>query len=345
MGVTGFVPALSVRKAGMMTRDTTCCINGLFILIVFFSHLRNYIPADVYGPGDRILLWAMTNLGQLMVATFLFFSGYGILESIRRKGDDYVYGLPARRIMPYLLDVWIALIPYVCIRIAKHIPLPMEDVLSAMVGWKGIGNSNWYIFAILCLYIATYFCFRMARGRLSLGIAGVTVACALYSKLIIVQGMGTWYYNTIFCYPAGMLFSVVYAYVRNKKLKAAQIEVGAWAVLALAIALFVPLHHLRTTRSIVFNACAIVFVVLVVFALRKMPTNSRPFCWLGERLFFVYIYQRIPMILLSRFAATHTVAYAGACLAITVALAACMPEVHRRIKDYLCEKPHAPREA
>lgn len=33
------------------------------------------------------------HVGQMVVATFWFYSGYGMMEAIRRKGDAYVRGI------------------------------------------------------------------------------------------------------------------------------------------------------------------------------------------------------------------------------------------------------------
>ena len=54
-----------------LSRETTVSVNGLFIIIVFFSHIQSYIalPPAVHG--------VTSGLGQLMVAMFLFYSGYG----------------------------------------------------------------------------------------------------------------------------------------------------------------------------------------------------------------------------------------------------------------------------
>lgn len=32
----------------------------------------------------------------------------------------------------------------------------LKTILLSMVCWESIGNSNWYIFAILCLYLLTW---------------------------------------------------------------------------------------------------------------------------------------------------------------------------------------------
>ena len=63
---------------------STTCINGVFVVLVFLSHICQYIKLDGAFDGPYSVL--RTNLGQMVVVTFLFYSGYGIMESIKKKG-------------------------------------------------------------------------------------------------------------------------------------------------------------------------------------------------------------------------------------------------------------------
>ena len=140
----------------------TSPINGYFINIVFLSHLRQYIDKASHTLLDQGFLTVIGLLGQLVVTTFLLYSGYGIMESIIHKGDSYVRQLPKQRILPFLMDVWLALLLFLATRILLGKRLPsLTTLLFAMFGWKSIGNSNWYIFAILYLWIITYASFRL----------------------------------------------------------------------------------------------------------------------------------------------------------------------------------------
>lgn len=54
-----------------LNKEQTTCINGIFVLFVFLSHFGQYETM----PWNNLLL----AIGQLMVAPFLFYSGYGIM--------------------------------------------------------------------------------------------------------------------------------------------------------------------------------------------------------------------------------------------------------------------------
>ena len=85
---------------------STQCINGIFILLVFLSHARNRIltlPSYTSDPLNSIYGIIQDHLGQSIVITFLFFSGFGVMESIKKKGAQYVSAMPSRRIGKTLL--------------------------------------------------------------------------------------------------------------------------------------------------------------------------------------------------------------------------------------------------
>lgn len=67
-----------------LNKEQTTCINGIFVLFVFLSHFGQYETM----PWNNLLL----AIGQLMVAPFLFYSGYGIMEQIQRRGIMYLLG-------------------------------------------------------------------------------------------------------------------------------------------------------------------------------------------------------------------------------------------------------------
>ena len=92
-----------------------------------------------------------------------------------------------------------------------------------MVGWKSLGNSNWYIFAILAMWVATYVAFRVFpdEKQRPLGVALVTVLSLLYAWVLRHDEIGSHFYNTIVCYSWSKSLSlpgerIGYVYVPEK---------------------------------------------------------------------------------------------------------------------------------
>ena len=73
-----------------MSRNNTTIINGIFVIIVLFSHFMTYTSS--VNNLDTSLQTITKFLGQLMVTTFLFYSGYGIYEQIKKDRKKYMDG-------------------------------------------------------------------------------------------------------------------------------------------------------------------------------------------------------------------------------------------------------------
>ena len=79
-----------------MSVDKTMSIKGIFIIMVFFSHFHSYVTFT--APMDIAYLKVFKLIGQCMVTLFMFYSGYGVMESIRKKGISYVKKIPLTRV-------------------------------------------------------------------------------------------------------------------------------------------------------------------------------------------------------------------------------------------------------
>ena len=151
-------------NAAYLSPDRTTSIKGIFVLLVFLSHANNYLlsmPAYTADVLNQPYVNFQSHLGQGVVVMFLFYSGYGVMESIKKKGALYVHAIPKRRILKTLLHFDIAVLLYLFLdlalgTLARRSPL---TVLLAFTGWTSLGNSNWYIFAVLMLYLFTFVAF------------------------------------------------------------------------------------------------------------------------------------------------------------------------------------------
>lgn len=148
---------------GALERNITDSIKGICILYVFLRHVQQYIPTDaISGTLDYFFICFDCRVRQLLVVMFLFYSGYGVMEAIKRKGSVYVNSIPKKRFLTTLLNFDVAIIFFVILDLFINIPLALNQTLLAFTGWTSVGNSNWYIFCILILYISTYLSFKAA---------------------------------------------------------------------------------------------------------------------------------------------------------------------------------------
>lgn len=275
--------------------DTTTSIKGIFILLVFFSHFNSYTYFS--SESDLLYFTIVKTFGQTMVTLFLFYSGYGVMEAIQKKGIRYIDSFPVKRILATLFRFDCAVLLFLIIGLIFNSQYTFKQVLLSLIGWDTLGNSNWYIFVILVLYLITYFVFKLIKTEkyfipviaIAFAICVLIVACWYFNIKPI------WWYDTALCYVVGMFFSLLKPYF--KKLKSSLFNGILWFVsLGLIIGFF------RFTQSagntLFYLASNVIFAIMVVWISMYIQIGNKILYWCGNNLFELYILQRIPMIIL-----------------------------------------------
>ena len=112
--LVGIRPCFRRVNENYISKDAIQPVKGLFILLVFLSHFSGYINRDMAVDGVYVMVrrW----LGQMIVVPFLFYSGFGVSESIRKKGQAYLRMFPVRRIFNVAFQFAVAVAIYILYR-------------------------------------------------------------------------------------------------------------------------------------------------------------------------------------------------------------------------------------
>lgn len=296
----------------------TTSINGICVLLVFISHAAKYLK--VVGSLDTPYTTLKIHLGQLVVVTFLFYSGYGMTESIKKKGFDYVKGIPAKRLFKVWYHFAIALVFYVilCFCTGRHHPL--SRFLLAFTGWSSIVNSNWYMLTTFVLYIAMFIGFIIFRKSKVLATFLTTALVLGFAYFEYKVGQPNYCYNTVICFPAGMFFSLLKPYFDKIFLKNDVI----WILgTALTFGLFYYFGTLRNNSVIFYSLWAFFAAFLVLFITMKVKIQNSILDWFGHRVFSIYMLHHIPLEILKQFNfnITHPYAFVIIAFVSTITLA------------------------
>lgn len=85
-----------------------------------------------------------------------------------------------------------------------------------------------------------------------------------------------------------------------------------------------------------YNIVSIIFCILITFILMKVSLKSKGLIWLGNHLFWIYILQRIPMIILSKLGfSTMPLIYLTLCAIITIILAIIIDRITAYLKSFV----------
>lgn len=266
-------------------------LKGIFVLIVFVSHFRAYVPI---GAEDQVAVSVVTYLGQLMVVPFLFYSGYGVMESIRKKGISYTKKLPVHRALKTLLHFDIAVLLFLVLNFVLGKQVTLQKFLLSLVCWTSLGNSNWYIFAMVALYLITAVAFLVFRKNHYAAAALATVlTCVLI--VILAPHRPAYCYNTILSYCFGMWYSLFREKIERVVMGH---EILYFAALAVVLVAYRWVSH-RISSPWIYQGYSILFMILVVLVGMKVTFDNGFLQFLGKHTFSIYILQRLPMILLS----------------------------------------------
>lgn len=282
-------------KYDYMSIELTNSIKGFFLWMVFLSHIWTYTNfSNSYLDSPYQLIRRLT--GQCIVTMFLFYSGYGIMESIKKKGKNYIHKIPIYRFFNVLLQFDCAIILFWIYRYLINTRYSPKTILLTFIGWASIGNSNWYIFCILWLYIFTFISFMIFKNNYIKSITGVITLSLLYMAIMCNVGKEYWWYDTILCYSWGMLFSLY----RTKVEKFINETFSSWLFFLLVFFVgYMTIYFYKSLNQIVYQLWVFCFIaVIITFTMRFVITNKF-LQWTGSYLFELYILQRLSMIILT----------------------------------------------
>ena len=276
-----------------LSKEKTDSIRGIFILLIVLKHSLPYIKRAAYayeGYGDIAVDVFFGYMSQLVVVMFLIYSGYGVGESYKHKGENYVKQMPRHRILSTFLNFDVAVILYILLVIVLGHELSFKQAALSLTGWESVGNSNWYIFVILMCYSFTYLSLRWSLPNRGCQVAIVFVLC-FFAIMFLSQFKKTCWYNTILCYPLGFLFSAF------KKQFVKCFKNYYWIVAAVLLLFLALLHWCPTDLfCLSYNAYGMVFGLLVMLLTMKVGISNGLLQWAGKKLFPIYIYMHMPML-------------------------------------------------
>lgn len=263
-----------------LSLEKSTSIKGIFILIVFFSHFNKYfVPV---GMLDTVYYKLISAIGQNMVVAFLFYSGFGVMESIQKKGTPYLQQMPKNRMLRVLFEFQIAMIFMLVYKFFTNEQLNFKKIVLQLTPW-----NNWYIFAILCLYAFTFLAFRwLKNNQYHKGLFLVLLLTVGYI-FIIRQFKSRFWYDTVLCYPLGMLWSLY-----KDKIKLRNLYQWGTAVLLVLIAA-VSLKVFAKESLIAVLIGFLLSCIFIVLCTMRISFHNKVLYWSGKHLFEIYILHRI----------------------------------------------------
>lgn len=221
-------PRLPARDA--LSKKNTDALRGILAMVVLIHHLYEY-AGFLEGTPVGLLLQV---IGYLCVALFFFLSGYGLMFSVKSKGQDYIRSLPRKRILPlwcfylFLIALYVAM-NFIRVKLMGEpfrAGTPLFDPTTGAVQWwlllksflfgfgKTVVGNGWYFQVILIFYLAFWLIFTVFHSERDRWI-GMTAFTLAYIAVCVAAGI-FWLedqpntvYEAVPCFLLGMLWSSV----------------------------------------------------------------------------------------------------------------------------------------
>lgn len=279
-----------------LSQDVSNSIKGIFAIIILFSHIRGYITLSPNNIFDTSFNTIISYIGQLMVAIFLFYSGYGINESYKKK-KNYFDTFFKRRILKTWSHFVLAVLLFFIASFFTPESYSLKQYMLCWTGWESIGNSNWFVFDILAIYLLVYFSAFILKligkeNNNSLLCILTTIFAIFLWGILFYFKRSSWWIDTIMCFPLGMWYS----YFKFNIEKNISSEKKHNILIICVISLFITWYILCGID--ILGVCSCLFCIVLIAILTKVSINNSILRWLGKNSFSIYILQRLPMMFL-----------------------------------------------
>ena len=278
-----------------INKESSDAIKGIFTIIILYSHLRSYLPKATDDNSSYLFYLVINLLGQLMVVMFLFYSGYGILESYGHK-KKYLSNFLTHRVLKTLLTFDYAVVLFVILALVLEKDYSLYTYVMSFTAWENIGNSNWFVFDIIILYLIAFIGLRF-HSKFHININVLVSVLYIITFFLIAflyyTKQSSYWYDTVLAFPTGMLFSIY----KDKFESMTKKPLQYWLSMFISVVLFATFYFKGDLIGSLINS--ILFPILIVLFTVKIKINNAALRWLGINCFAIYILQRIPMIIFS----------------------------------------------
>ena len=292
-----------IERDGLyLSRTWTSFVNALFITLVVCSHglilfktnIRNFLP-------EKYTAYAISQFGQLIVTTFFFYSGFGIMSSILRK-KEYHHKLLFPRFVQLSLYYVMAVLAYFVVYCLLQQKIHAAAFLHGLHNFQALGNPTWFIIMTLIIYLLTWFAFKIMGQKHPMGTIGLLTLMLLIVMPMVSLFKPIHWVNTLLCFPAGMLYYLKGAKI-EQILKKTSIPSIVYAFILLGLGLFL---HTSKLPAVIYmqNVGGILFAVGVTWFAGSFIRNtpSRFLIWLGgSGLFAVYMFHLLPTRIMTHY--------------------------------------------
>ena len=221
---------------------------------------------------------------------FFFYSSYGILESLKKKGNHYAKSLLTKGIILLIKsEIMILLFLFVNIFVFKNKITLMKYLLCAIFK-SAMGNSNWFAFTIIMFYFYSYLSFGLIQNNIILGIIIINLISLIHIIFVYKYYFpkAIYFLDNVLCYNIGYYYSFWKNYIDKLIMKN---DIYYFFITSVIIYLY----------HIVFNSYSLMnrsfrntlFSLIIVLTSTKIKLNNDFLQFLNSHSYSIYLLQKL----------------------------------------------------
>ena len=266
----------------------TFSVRGVFVWMIIFFHYEIYYKRKPKFLYEKIL----DLVDQKMVTMFFFYSGYGIYESIKKKGNKYCKTLLKKSLIIFIKSELIIFIFLLRIFIFKK-EITLSKFMLAIIFKATIGNSNWYAFTIILFYIYAFLAFGFIKNKKYkfLGIFIIAILCSLHGYFSFYYYYKKMYSaDNVLPFIIGFLYSVIRKHTDKCIMKYDFVYFGIFAVFSF---IFYYFYINKGVNLLMHNCMNGIFSLIVILITMKIRFDNEFLRFLNIHSYSIYFLQRV----------------------------------------------------
>ena len=295
-----------------LSKDNTLPLRGIMAFAIIFHHISEKADSGFFFP-------LMQHFGYLIVAVFLFLSGYGLICSYNKKGKEYLKGFLKKRVL-YLLIVYCLVTVIYAI---YH--LILGDFSFSLT----IAENSWYMWVQIVLYLIFWLSFSLFDKRTA--ILSVFILQTLMNILLIIVGFGVLWYISNYAFVFGIVFG------NYKDGIDLFIKKHYIPFTCSAIVLFFIFSYLPSVVGI-YSICRIIstvfFCIIVISFILAFKITGKLWAWIGKMSLEIYLLHGLVYMSLRHFI-SNDVIWLVLTIIITVAISYFASKLNNLIRKLL----------
>ena len=292
-------------------------LQGFAALGVILHHVTQEVTQ--YGRYHKGAINVFVDAGVLFTGLFFFFSGYGLIVSLKNK-ENYLNGFLKKRLPAVVVPFYVCNLLFIIVNLVMGSKVKLLELIGYLSGLIMWNDQMWFIVELAILYVIFYLCFRKRKSEKS-ALIKMAVCILLMNVISLLLGhdglpdtkglwfFGEWWYNTTWMFFIGMVIA------HNQEKILAFVKKNYKWLLPLGIVLFIGLHKGTTwmlshvgywleypghpgyleklSTFLVQGTMVIVFDLTFVLLTMKVQFKNKVLAFLGVIALEMYLLQNI----------------------------------------------------